>query len=90
MRRHLSTSGSAEIVAKRARFEPMITNNYITFSISIQKLSSPGKTHLTNYKLHHISTSGTAQIDTQLLAVYQKIIPTNMSHGIEDSYGQHI
>ena len=32
MRRHLSTSGSAEIVAKRARFEPMITNNYITFS----------------------------------------------------------
>ena len=35
--------------------------DYVKFSISLQKHSSPGIVHLTNYKRRHISASGTAQ-----------------------------
>jgi len=35
--------------------------DYVKFIISLQKHSSPGTVHLTNYKRRHISASGTAQ-----------------------------
>ena len=35
--------------------------DYVKFSISLQKYSSPGTIHLTIYKRRHISASGTAQ-----------------------------
>ena len=67
-RRHISASCTAQTVAKLARLKPISKysysiqrKDYWKFIISLQKHSSPGTVHLTNYKRRHISASGTAQ-----------------------------
>ena len=64
--RHISTSGTAQTVAKPARLKPIRKcsysipgKDYLKFSILLQKHSSPGTVHLTDYrpKRLHISAS---------------------------------
>jgi len=73
MRRHISTSGTTQVPAKRALLEQiekfvisMPTKDCVKFSISLQKHLSPGRTQLINNTRRHISTSGTAQILVKL------------------------
>ena len=67
--RNISNSGTAQTIAKPERLKPRPIgkcifnsgNDYVKFSISLHKQSSPGTVRLTNYKRRHISASGTAQ-----------------------------
>ena len=56
IRRHISTFGTAQTVAKPVRLKPIEKcsysipgKDYLKFSILLYKHSSPGTTHLTNY-----------------------------------------
>jgi len=67
--RNISNSGTAQTIAKPERLKPRPIgkcifnsgNDYVKFSISLHKHSSPGTVRLTIYKRRHISASGTTQ-----------------------------